>query len=831
VSDLTTTDSAEPITDPRAGREAVTEILRRRWLGPFDGESEALVRNPVYSYLIGTLYPVEKGTPSGPAVGDPETDAVDDADVAVEPGGLVESDGTEESDDEDTGINITGAFGWAPQSMGVSFVHSSDVIAVDVSAGVYVKVAAETASKADTPAEDTGKPDEVWQRVPLADRVMIDVAASGRVSALEGRAHVSWRSRHHAGKRLTTVSVSNAESVAPGEAKRYPDLCLFQVSLTCTDASGLHPYPQSDVFASPEDRELSFRYRDKPAFAIGHGVAVEWHPRDAPTTVTTDVMPVADVPAIRARSGDGDVFAMAWLAREDLSGNAYADALGAVIDGYRAWVAEQRLEAGAVDHAHVDVAQSIIDRQERAVSRIEGGIELLRRDAGILEAFRLANRAMRWQMLRQNGDVDPATRFGSVLDADRGKDEPRWRPFQLAFILSALASTVDDEHDDRGIVDLIWFPTGGGKTEAYLGLAAVEMIRRRIQRGHRGGGTAVLTRYTMRLLTAQQFQRAATLICALELMRSDDERFDESPAFSIGLWLGNSTTPGTYKQAHDQLRRVMKQSRPENPFQLLSCPWCGHALMPERHTAHGEKYGVRTSSRSLEFFCPDEDCPFHDALPVQVVDEGLYENPPTMLVATVDKLARLAWVSQGGKMFGAGTICDPPSLVIQDELHLLSGPLGTIVGVYEAAIEGLLAWHGAAPKIVASTATTRASERQVRELMAKDVESFPPSGLDADDNYFAEPDLEAPGRRYIGVMPQAHTPSWAVGQLSAEMLDAPRSTRGRGEECLLDARRLPQQPARTGAHCDHPARRRPVQPRTPNSGRRRRTRTRVGRRP
>lgn len=197
--------------------------------------------------------------------------------------------------------------------------------------------------------------------------------------------------------------------------------------------------------------------------------------------------------------------------------------------------------------------------------------------------------------------------------------------------------------------------------------------------------------------------------------------------------------------------------------------------MPERYTQRDEKYGVRASSSSFEFFCPSEDCPFHTELPVQVVDEGLYDSPPTMLVATVDKLARLAWIARGGKLFGAGTICDPPSLVIQDELHLLSGPLGTIVGVYEAAIAGLLAWNGSAPKIVASTATTRASARQIEELMAKKVESFPPSGLDADDNYFSEPDPDAPGRRYVGVMPQAHTPSWAVGQLSAEMLDAPRS--------------------------------------------------------
>ena len=421
------------------------------------------------------------------------------------------------------------------------------------------------------------------------------------------------------------------------------------------------------------------------------------------------------------------------------------------------------------------VADRIVARQERAASRIEEGIALLADDGDVLTAFRMANQAMRWQMLRQRKIVDKDTRYGRALDEDRGGDEPRWRPFQLAFILSALASTIDEDHEDRELVDLIWFPTGGGKTEAYLGLAAMEMIRRRLVHGLKGGGLAVLTRYTMRLLTAQQFQRAATLICALELIRYDDERLDEAPGFSIGMWLGNATTPGTFKAAEKQMRQVRPQNRPENPFQLLECPWCASPIMPERYTARDEKYGVRASAYGFAFFCPDEECPFHDELPVQVVDEGLYENPPTMLVATVDKLARLAWIPQGGKLFGTKTVSVPPSLVIQDELHLLSGPLGTIVGIYEAAIGALMRWNGTAPKVVASTATTRASEDQVRGLMAKAVESFPPAGLDADDNYFSEPDPDAAGRRYLGIMPQAHTPSWAVGQLSAELLNAPHA--------------------------------------------------------
>lgn len=761
-----------PISDPRAGRDAVTAELRRRWLGPLAGDSEVLERSPVYAYLVGTLYPVERGVVAGPATEHVEVEDADETPLDA-PDLDVDDDfeiATEEVEDEDLGINITGAFGWAPQSMGVSFVHSGDVIAVDLAAGVYTKAHAVESDDIESKGSDKR---ERWQRRQLTTREMVEVSASGNVGVLDGRARLSWRSRHHNGKRLTTVSLSNAEEVGQGEAKKSPELCLFQVSMACSDESGLHPYPQIGT-SDEEDRELAFRYRSKPTFAIGHGIAVDWTPADAPTTVSTTVLPTVEVPAIRAKVGSGAVYSMRWLSDGSLSPLEFSAALRQVASDYRMWIDAQRREANAVVEDR-QVAGRIVDRQDRAASRIEGGIALLAADPDVLTSFRMANRAMRWQMLRQSQKVAKDARYGSVLDADRGEDEPKWHPFQLAFILSALASTVDDEHADRELVDLIWFPTGGGKTEAYLGLAAVEMVRRRIVGGLKGGGLAVLTRYTMRLLTAQQFQRAATLICALELMREDDERLYGAPAFSIGMWLGNSTTPGTYKDADKQMRQVRTQARPENPFQVLVCPWCSHAMMPSRYTSREEAYGVRSSSHSFELFCPDDQCPFHHELPVQVVDEGLYDNPPTMLVATVDKLARLAWISQGARLFGTQSATIPPSLVIQDELHLLSGPLGTIVGIYEAAIGALLRWRGTAPKVVASTATTRASGRQVEGLMAKDVESFPPPGLDADDNYFSEPDPDAAGRLYLGIMPQAHTPSWAVGQLSAELLNAPHA--------------------------------------------------------
>ena len=767
----TTDTTPRPIADASEGRARVIELLRRRWLGPFAGPDEVLDRNPVYAYLVGTLYPVEVGeTAGGVEIADEESQDPVSADAGAEGDG--DAGGEPDSEEEDLGVNITGAFGWAPQSFGTTFLHRGTRLRVRMTAGAYVKEA--TGALIEATDGQTVKAAESWRRTPLDEVVGIDITGSGSVAVLGGRARLSWRTRVNGDAHLTTVSLSNAAQVAAGEAKRHPERCLFQSAMEITDDAGLLPYPQGGADRDPESRELIFRYRAKPVFAIGHGVAVDWD-GPAPTRVWTETIPQVENSAIRAKSGQSDIYTMRRLSDESVDSHVLAAELGVVAADYRNFIARQQSEAEELQGDDRAVAEGIVRRQVRAAERIEEGIRLLADGGDVLTAFRMANTAMRWQMLRQNRLIAPDARYGARLDAHFGNDEPSWRPFQLAFLLAAMASTVDSDHEDRDVVDLIWFPTGGGKTEAYLGLAATEMIRRRLVSGVRGGGMAVLTRYTMRLLTAQQFQRAATLICALELMRHDDARLDGAPAFSIGLWLGNSTTPGTFKEAKDQLARVRKDARPENPFQLLECPWCGHAIMPERWTGDDRKYGVKADGYGFSFFCPDSACPFTSAIPVQVVDQGIYENPPTMLVATVDKLARLAWIEEGGRLFGAQGVAEPPSLLIQDELHLLSGPLGTIVGVYEAAISGLLKWRdGRGPKVIASTATTRASTRQVRELMGRPrVEAFPPAGLDADDNHFSEPDPDAAGRVYLGLMPQAHTPSWAIGQLATEMLDAP----------------------------------------------------------
>lgn len=726
------------------GQSAYVDYLRANFIGPKGGPDEILHGSPVYAYLSGMLFPVEEGEGVAPDTLDedllPGETPLDELDGGQDP--------FEDEGEEDDLGNLTAATGWAPSSLGLSFIHDAPELLVTVRAARY-----ERAKEVDDDGHE-GR----WKRIPLPDTAV--VIGSEHVThhrLWDGRAKLQWRSRPGREQPIVTVALSNTARVELGRAKRSIENVLFQASFTVEAVEGeILPYPGGTVVnATVEDRELDYRFRHHLSYAIGHGVAATWGSTRPVHEIGTDSLPTEVVRPVRTLASQDHTLDMEWLADESVESRELGHGLRTFIDGYARWIDLQRAEAHSAAADQRDIARGIVDCMADALQRVHAGIDLLVSDETIRRSFQLANRAMSMQALGHNNP------------------KPAWRPFQLAFILMAIPSTVSSSHGDRDLVDLIWFPTGGGKTEAYLGLAAVEMIRRRLAHGFDGGGTAVITRYTMRLLTAQQFQRAARLICALEILRRGGGPLAGATPFSIGLLLGNSTTPSSFKDAQKQFAEVRKQHTPQNPFQVRSCPWCDTALMPPRRSLRDEYYGFRATSRSFTIYCLNPDCPFHHELPLQVVDEGIYESPPTIVVATVDKFARLAWIPRGGSLFGLdGSPFEPPSLIIQDELHLIAGPLGTIVGIYEAAIRALASWRGSKPKVVASTATIRSAKEQVKGLMASRVAVFPPSGLDADDNYFARLDTDAPGRLYVGLMPQAFAPAWSIGQASGRLLAA-----------------------------------------------------------
>ena len=364
-------------------------------------------------------------------------------------------------------------------------------------------------------------------------------------------------------------------------------------------------------------------------------------------------------------------------------------------------------------------------------------------------------------------------------------DDHRWRPFQLAFLLTTMESAIREENEFRDVLDLIWFPTGGGKTEAYLGLIAFLIVWRRLKYPGSGGGTAAFMRYTLRLLTRQQFERAARMVCALELIRRQDiSRLGDEP-IDIGIWVGREISPNRFDQAR-QLVEEIRSGDPKARYKLLleRCPWCSTPFDAAR--------GYHATEDDFHFLCVNRECEFGidpRPLPCNVVDEALYEHPPSLLIGTIDKFARLAWEERTGAFFGAGTGSRPPELVIQDELHLITGPLGSVAGLYEAGLDTLLIRRGVRPKYVASTATIRMAREQVKRLYARELAVFPPPGLSHGDSYFARTDQERPGRLYVGYLAPMLDQQHCMAPLAAALLAAPHAMFD-GEmdrEALLDA--------------------------------------------
>ncbi|MFE1361477.1 helicase-related protein [Streptomyces harbinensis] len=733
-------------------RQELVDYLDRQLVGPAGGPDEVLDAPPDRQYLMGTLYPQQADLQRQLALAadDPETTGAEqrapDTDPAPDP--------------------VPENNSWLPSSLGLSFYTGAADIEVRCTAARY-----ETAK---------GEPrrGRRWRRVPLPPERYTIGADRETVPVLAGRAEIRVRRRSYGAGTLITVALVNTarHDGTDGRTPSWDDM-LFQCRLEVRPTEGtVLPYPSVRLASrDPEERELRLQYRHVVTHAVGHGCAVR-EQRDEGgriASLSSEAMPRAEVPAIRAGGPlDAPALTLSHLADPAISPGQLREELAEFAASYHAWYVGQR--SVEVPSWGREAADRILDRVRRAVIRVESGVRTLCDPdrPELLAAFRIAQRAMLLQMRHSAPDRAGRRhhRCDSVPHEPPTDPEAAWRPFQLAFFLLALDGVADPAHRDRETTDLIWFPTGGGKTEAYLLLASFTIALRRI-RGE-GGGTTVLSRYTLSLLTTQQFQRAATTICALEHLRRTEPglRLGEEP-ISIGLWVGETTTPNSFQAARDAFDEQRAASHPEDIFILDRCPWCGTRILPAAKSAARSDYGIRAGRDSFAFHCPRDTCAFHDLLPVAVVDQHLYQTPPTFLLGTVDKFARLAWEPLAGRLFGAGTGTPPPSLVIQDELHLLTGPLGTVVGLYEAAVLELCTGpDGRPPKIVAATATIRRSVEQVRALHHQDVQLFPPSGLDARDSFFAVPDTGRPGRLYLGVMAQGHTAGRGAVATAAAML-------------------------------------------------------------
>lgn len=561
-------------------------------------------------------------------------------------------------------------------------------------------------------------------------------------------------------------------------------------------------------YDNEEEQSIALQYRNKHVYGTGLGTSLSWAiAADGKGSIESNYFPQYEVPPMdfnmpKEYEIDSGVFSMKYLS--DLNDFDKAEKIAkikTVVDAYRKWIASLTEHLKTLNPKFTDIAKKNIAGCTEACDRMIHGIQTLESNDTAWNSFQLANRAMFMQRVhiklqekfaREKGSVYPGDKdVASILrtldyhTADKiVEDYFSWRPFQLAFLLLSVDSIVDDTSPDRNVVDLIWFPTGGGKTEAYLGLTAFTIFYRRLMHGSEAEGTSVIMRYTLRLLAAQQFTRASTLICACEHIRRDcAAKRPKRPKYkiyplgeseiSIGLWLGGEHTPnknkGGEKTAKAHLDALMKASGSSlrdakdkhNKFQVLKCPWCGTKLTKDTERASQWGYAMNRG-RSFYIHCTHDDCDFGLRLPIQVVDEELYSNPPTLLFGTVDKFALLPWNERVGAFFAVDSSNRAPDLIIQDELHLISGPLGTMVGLYETAIDTLCKTKGVPAKIIASTATIRRAKQQCAALYDRDVLQFPHPGLDAEDSFFARETTidhthDIYGRRYIGLMPAGKT--------------------------------------------------------------------------
>ncbi|MEU2625899.1 DISARM system helicase DrmA [Kitasatospora sp. NPDC007106] len=837
--------------DSYDARDALGRYISRDLLGPWDGDTEELPyrsAGPRDRYLVGMLGPL----PSGGTAKEIARTAAQLADV--EPGAA--GDRTDSDPPELLTPQAAGRI-WA-SSMGLSFVVPASIgtLTVTASWGRY--------SLSDTLTDD-GRTLRVWAHEPVRKREDIDVVAEGdRRVALEGdttdgeciRLDVKVRRRAggQAGDDLRVVEIALVNQLNDSSEHRDANW-LFQTELDVTafpDGGAAVFLPIDDPLApgaggnGPEDaeqRRLRLLYRDSLRHAVGRNVAVHARVRAGERRahrLTTTWLPTYDVRATTAPTVEeqglltGLELGMDELAELSVPTRrtALVAALAPLADGYNTWLQEQRARAQSLPDDLRVAAEAAVDQAEDVCHRIAFGIDCLATDDHALEAFRFANRAMALQ--RRNTAIG-AARAGREDDPNsyrtardevhaKGKTGASWRPFQLAFVLLNLASLTHPGHPHRGtgreaLVDLLFFPTGGGKTEAYLGLAAYTFALRRLQgvigsgADARSGeaGVGVLMRYTLRLLTAQQFQRAAALVCAAEVLRREayeagDHRWGITP-FRIGLWVGTSVSPNWFSEAQEQIAGAKESASDKHArvIQVLSCPWCGSGLTAHQNMDYDE------GRRRVLLFCPrgegEDRCPFSrkgapkEGIPVLTVDEEIYRLAPAMLIATVDKLAQLPWNGYAGLLFGRVTEwCSrhgyrhddldaevgcgsrhiakgslekvtsqpvtrlrPPDLIIQDELHLISGALGTTVGLFEAAVDQLCTWtvldelgrrREVGPKIVASTATTKRAADQVRGVFGRKIAVFPPQVLDVGDTFFSrqvELSRKDPGRRYLGV--------------------------------------------------------------------------------
>lgn len=749
-------------------------------------QEEVHVGNPQKHYTAGMIYPITLKTSQEKE----NMDLDNEADIT-------DSDADEsESNDTSTMSNVNV---YLPATFGITFAakDSEEGTAVSFSCGIYNQLELSASKSVGRNAPWFRKTGEVNLHIPFNSKkqrydTSLSDSKGNTIPNIKLRVDVTVRevqirSTNEWLKIVTINTTNNSISANVNDDSKI----MFQCELRCSGLdSGFQPYPSAaemDAKIGDEDKKFDMLYSEETNYGFGQNCSADWNKNDE----TVDEIFTTFLPEYEINTMTPDI--MIDGAKLKISHLSLATAknyseiereLKPLVDGYEQWYL--KLKESNVNPFYEKPFTDNLKEIKSAINRIKAGFNLLKKKQ-VFDIFRLTNLVMLMQMVsgktRRNiisvdGDIEFDREWKDVFkDSDfstcdslayslsRGKNvqglsKYKWRGFQIAFLLMSLESFVEKKSTERKKVDLIWFPTGGGKTEAYLASATFSMLYRRLINPS-DVGTDVIMRYTLRLLTADQFQRAARLICSLEYIRTNFvEKFGQTE-FSLGMWVGSNNTPNTNTEAKAKYLKLVDGK--DESFPLSNCPWCGAQFGYFDDTFYGYKY----AKNELFAYCPDENCPFHNSIPVYFVDEQLYKNAPTFLIGTIDKFVQLTWKPEARSLFGIDKqgerILTPPNLIIQDELHLISGPLGTLSGIYESLIEELCTNRrddaNTIPKIICSTATIKSYQQQIQSIFARTESAiFPPSGIDINDNFFSTIQRNSvgekvPGRKYVGVYP------------------------------------------------------------------------------
>jgi len=942
-------------------RQQEYTLLIKEILGPRDGSSEIMNQDPRSEYITGILEPKDYDRPG---------DDFGNSDIGTY---ISQEDGEEDSSEQSDDFDIQPKYfdpRALPKSLGLSFViESLEKPLIDICA--------------------------TWARYPKSGKSWVRKLDRCILNDTDASKKNSWHPSQ--GVRIVLLTTNLKQNVwhvsvyLVNETKfkkplTTPDL-IFQPQIRVKVHEGVSIIPVDKRLTGSEEKQLDLLYDKLQGYARGHLCGATWKDIDSERPVLggneknilvpSDVTALPDqdkkkfinpdvrteyLPAYSVNQSTVEVTDIVGMKEEDTSAEVLAEkwdfselsgSLNKIPDQYNKWIEIQKNQTTALPKNHQEVAGDNLKNCDISCKRIIEGINLLN-DENVRLAFCFMNKVMNMQSLwaRQKHLV--------------------WRPFQLAFILMCIPAIEDKKHVDREICDLLWYPTAGGKTEAYLGLMTFTLALRRLKRKKEessSAGTAVISRYTLRLLTIQQFRRALSAITVCELLRIKNwtpNGLTQKPSdlwglarFSIGLWLGGDVTPNNVvdhkgynierkastryagaisilKYAHKKTNRPGEiVSSKGEPAQVIKCPCCSAILaVPDAGLAGNEHeifwivkseqkpkitpaeldyvdfkiisvdvnslpndgyysigikfrssrgkidenlvwewwklrvkkringilictaptrpgYFVKTTSDvyrkpvDFEIHCPNPNCELNSVewfensteskdskfysnplepfslptkenfshgmpIPAYTTDSQVYHRCPSVIIATVDKFARLPFEPKAGSIFGNVNSYDdvwgyhrgsvppdmgdsgkkgntisvpsfiPPELFIQDELHLIEGPLGSMSGLYETALDVLSQRVSGSqkiiPKYIASTATTRQASTQIRCLFNRKFQQFPSSGISAHDNFFSKAteghplDDKGPGRLYVGVCAPGKGPQTPTVRIWSSLL-------------------------------------------------------------